>query len=269
MTIGSILRLSQNEDLRTEMEVFLSFLLGCSRLDLLVRSEEELPVDQLSALQKGWIRLQDGLPVAYLTHSKSFYDADFYVNEDVLIPRPETEQLVSLVLERAEGAVLELGTGSGAIACSIKKNRSELEVLATDISPLALEVASKNCVQLGVDVELLQSDLLEEVPKRPFDVLVANLPYIGKTKHAFLDEKVLKHEPHLALFGGEDGLELYRSLFRQIIEQKREFRLIAGEIGFSQGTDIAKLCQELMPTYRFTLLQDLQGLDRHFLLERS
>lgn len=269
MTIGSILRLSQNEHLRSEMEVFLAFLLGCSRLDLLVRSEEELPVDQLSALQKGWIRLQDGLPVAYLTHSKAFYNADFYVNEHVLIPRPETEQLVSLVLERAEGAVLELGTGSGAIACSIKKNRPELEVLASDISPLALEVASKNCVQLGVEVDLLESDLLEDVPERSFDVLVANLPYIGKTKHAFLDENVLKHEPHLALFGGEDGLDLYRRLFRQAIEQKRDFRLICGEIGFSQGADIAKLCQELMPNYQFTLLQDLQGLDRHFLLERS
>lgn len=269
MTIGSILRLSQNENLRAEMEVFLSFLLSCSRLDLIARSEEEIAEGHLAALQKGWIRLKNGLPVAYLTHSKAFYNLDFYVNEHVLIPRPETERLVSLVLDRANETVLELGTGSGAIACSVKKNRPELSVIASDISDLALEVASKNCVQLGLDINLIQSDLLEKVPMQNFDVLVMNLPYIGKVKHAFLDDNVFKHEPHLALFGGEDGLDLYRRLFVQIKEQNRNFKLIFGEIGFSQGFDIQKVCEQLLPNYTFTLLQDLQGLDRYFLLERS
>lgn len=268
MILARVIALAQKEGLRTEMEVFLAHLLGCSRLDLLARSEEEVPVEKLAELQKGWIRLQDGLPVAYLTHEKEFYGLSFYVDERVLVPRPETEQLVDLVLKYAKGAVLELGTGSGAIAISVKKGRPELEVTATDISDAALEVANKNCVQLGADVELIQSDLLEKVTEGTFDVLVANLPYIGKVEHASLAENVEKHEPHVALFGGRDGLDLYRRLFDEILTKKWKFRVILGEIGFSQGPDIEKLCQGRLPKYRFTLLQDLQGLDRHFVLER-
>ena len=268
MILGRVLALAQKEHLRTEMEVFLAHLLGCSRLDLLVRSEEEVPVEKLAELQKGWIRLQDGLPVAYLTHDKEFYGVNFYVDERVLVPRPETEQLVDLVLKHAKKSVLELGTGSGAIACSVKKGRPELEVTATDISAEALAIASKNCVQLGVGVDLIQSDLLREVPERDFDVLVANLPYIGTQTHNFIADNVDRHEPHLALDGGSDGLELYSRLFDEILSQKRDFKFILGEIGFSQGGDIQKLCMEKLPAYRFTLLQDLQGLDRHFVLER-
>lgn len=267
--LGRVLALAQKEHLRTEMEVFLAHLLGCSRLDLLVRSEEEVPVEKLAELQKGWIRLQDGLPVAYLIHEKEFYGLSFYVDERVLVPRPETEQLVDLVLKHAKTSVLELGAGSGAIACSVKKSRPELQVTATDISSDALEVASKNCVQLGVEVQLIQSDLLEDVPDATFDVLVANLPYIGTQTHNFIADNVDRHEPHLALDGGSDGLELYRRLFDEIVEQKRDFDVILGEIGFTQGKDIEKVCQEKLPNYRFTLLQDLQGLDRHFVLERA
>ncbi len=268
MILARVLALAQKEHLRTEMEVFLAHLLGCSRLDLLVRSEEEVPVDKLAELQKGWIRLQDGFPVAYLTHEKEFYGLNFYVDERVLVPRPETEQLVDLVLKYAKGAVLELGTGSGAIAISVKKSRPDLEVTAGDISAAALEVANKNCVQLGVELELIESDLLAKVPEQDFDVLVANLPYIGTQTHNFIADNVDRHEPKLALNGGSDGLELYARLFDEIVEQKRGFRMILCEIGFSQGSDARKLCQEKLPGYRFTLLQDLQGLDRHFVLER-
>lgn len=246
----------------------MAHLLECCRLDLIARSEEEVPTEKLAGLQKGWVRIQDSVPVAYLTHEKEFYGLTFYVDERVLIPRPETEQLVELALEYAQGSILELGTGSGAIACSIKKNRPDLEVLATDISSAALEVASKNCVQLGVKVELIQSDLLEKVPQKSFDVLVANLPYIGTIEHAMIAENVEKHEPPLALLGGRDGLELYRQLFDEMVAQKRDFRMILGEIGFSQGVDIQKLCSEKLPEYRFALLQDLQGLDRYFVLEK-
>jgi release factor glutamine methyltransferase len=268
MTIGRVLALAQKAGLRTEMEVFLAFLLDCSRLDLIARSEEEIPVESLAPLQKGWIALQDGVPVAYLTQQKEFYGLPFFVDERVLIPRPETEQLVDLALHYAKKSVLELGTGSGAVACSIKKNRPELRVVATDISEAALEVANKNCVQLGVELELLQSDLLEKVPQEDFDVLVANLPYIGTELHAFVSEEVEKHEPHLALFGGKDGLELYRRLFEEVLSQERSFKFILGEVGFSQGEAIRELCTAMFPEATFMLLQDLQGLDRHFVLER-
>ncbi len=268
MDIARVLALAQKAHLRSEMEVFLSHLLGCSRLDLIARSDEEIPVEKLSELQKGWLRLQDGVPVAYLTGKKEFYGFNFEVDGRVLVPRPETEQLVDLVLKHAQGPVLEIGTGSGAIACSVKKTRPELEVTACDISADALEVANKNCVQLGVEVRLFQSDLLQNIPQEKFDVLVANLPYIGYETHNFVDDSVVRHEPNLALDGGSDGLQLYARLFDEIRAQKRDFRMIFGEIGFSQGLDIEKLCQEKFLNYKFTLLQDLQGLDRHFVLER-
>lgn len=268
MIVKRVLELAQKANLRTEMEVFLAHLFACSRLDLIARSEEEVPAPRLSELQKGWIRLQDGVPVAYLTRQKEFYGLSFYVDERVLIPRPETEQLVDLALKYAQKGVLELGTGSGAIACSIKWSRPELKVVATDVDLGALDVANKNCVQLGLEVELVESDLLEKVPPVTADVLVANLPYIGLKEHAFLAENVQKYEPSLALFGGDDGLRLYARLFEQIRTQKRDFSVILGEIGFSQGKAIRQLCQTLLPEYQFTLLQDLQGLDRHFVLEK-
>lgn len=267
MTLSRALQLAQKAHLRCEMEIFLAHLLQSNRLDVLARAKEEIPVEHLYEFQKGWIRLQDGLPVAYLTHEKEFYGLNFYVDERVLIPRPETELLVDLALKKAKKTVLELGTGSGAVACSIKKNRPELRVVATDLDSAALTVANKNCVQLRVRVELLKADLLKGVPHEPFDTLVTNLPYIGLQRHAELDENVKKHEPHRALFGGDDGLRLYAKLFEEIYEQNRPFHAILGEIGFSQEEDISLLCQEKLPGYHFQLFYDLQGLPRHFLLE--
>lgn len=269
MTLAKLLAQAQKEHLRTEMEVFLSHLLGKSRLDLIAHAEEEIPVEFLAPVQKAWVDLKNGVPVAYLTHEKEFYGLRFYVDERVLIPRPCTEQLVDWVLEVTEGKVLELGTGSGAIAVSLKKTKPNLQITATDLSEGALEVASKNCVQLGVDVKLFCSDLLEQVPKEDFDTLVTNLPYIGTETHAYVDPHVQAFEPAVALFGGKDGLELYRRLFREIGAGEWGFKFILGEFGFSQGEAIRELAEALLPDFTFTLRQDLEGLDRHFLLERK
>lgn len=269
MTLGQVLILAQKEQLRTEMELFLSHLLGCSRLDLIAHSEREVPVEQLAELQKGWLRIQDGVPVAYLTHLKEFYGHEFYVDERVLVPRPCTELLVEWAAALAEKKVLEIGTGSGAIAVSLKLKRPDLQITATDISPEALEVASKNCVQLGVEVKLVESDLLKNVPQQDFDTLVTNLPYIGMVEHNLVEEKVEKHEPGLALFGGSNGLDLYEQLFEQIRDGAWSFRFILGEIGFSQARDLKALAERILPGFKLTIRQDLEGLDRHFLLERN
>ncbi len=269
MQIAQILSSAQKEHLRLEMEVFLSHLLGKSRLDLIAHGEEEIPVEKLAELQLAWTALKAGKPVAYLTHRKEFYGLDLFVNESVLIPRPCTELLVDWAAEVTEKKVLELGTGSGAISLALKTKRPELEVTATDVSLDVLAVANKNCVQLGLEVKFIQSDLLAEVPQEPFDTLIANLPYIGTETHADIDPNVLDYEPGLALFGGFDGLDLYRRLFDQIREASWSFKFILGEFGFSQGQAIREVVEEKLPGYRFTLRQDLEGLDRHFLLERK
>lgn len=274
MQIAQILGLAQKEHLRVEMEIFLSHLLAQSRLDLIAHGEEEIPVEKLAKLQLAWTAIKAGKPVAYLTQQKEFYGLSLFVNEFVLIPRPCTELLVDWTAELAERKVLELGTGSGAISLALKSKRPDLELTATDISLDALAVANKNCVQLGssnidLSVNFLQSDLLAEVPPDDFDTLVANLPYIGTETHASIDENVLKNEPGLALFGGSDGLELYRRLFGQIRDGAWSFKNILGEIGFSQGAAIRELANDSLPEYVFSLRQDLEGLDRHFLLERK
>ena len=132
------------------------------------------------------------------------------------MPRGETERLVDYILDRAHDSarVLELGTGSGAIAVSLKKTKPKFELTATDVSKDALKVATKNCALHDVDLTLLESDLLEKVPHEDYDVLVANLPYIGVETNNFISENVKQHEPHTALFGGSDGLALYEKLFK-------------------------------------------------------
>lgn len=272
MKISDLLVKAQKLHLRSEMEVFLANLLKLRRLDLLTHGEEEVPVEKLSDLQKGWTKILDGVPVAYLTHEKEFYGLTLYVDERVLVPRGETEQLVDFVLELAVKQpdlkkVLEIGTGSGAIAIALKKTRPSLKIVAAEFSEEAMAVANKNIVQLGVDVELLRSDLFENVPQEDFDILVANLPYIGKETNNFISENVEKHEPHTALFGGEDGLRLYARMFEQISEQGRRFKWILGEIGFMQGEDMRALAEELLPDYKVQILKDYQDLDRYFILE--
>lgn len=269
MKIAQVLSSAQKEQLRLEMELFLCDLLGKSRLDLIAHGEEEIPVNCLADLQVGWASLKAGKPVAYLVHKKEFYGLELFMNEAVLIPRPCTELLVEWAAKVAQKKVLELGTGSGAISLALKTKRPDLQVTATDLSLDALAVANKNCVQLGLEVNFLQADLLDGVPHDEFDTLVTNLPYIGTETHADIDENVFKYEPGLALFGGTDGLDLYRRLFAQIRDEAWEFRFILGEIGFSQGRLIQEVAEEFLPDYCFTLRQDLEGLDRHFLLERK
>jgi release factor glutamine methyltransferase len=266
MQIAQILSKAQKSQLRTELEVFLAHLLDCSRLDLIARSDEEVPVEHLAALQMGWMRILKGYPVAYLTHEKEFYGLNFYVDERVLIPRGETEFIVEFVLEQKLSSVLELGTGSGAIAVALAKTQPNLRVCAMDVSVKSLEVAALNIARHEVDVELRESDLLAQAPDEDFDVLVANLPYIGTESHNFITDSVADNEPHLALFGGPDGLGLYRRLFDEIKEAGRNFKFIVCEIAFSQGPDAREMCKKYMPNYAFELKQDLQGLDRHFIL---
>jgi release factor glutamine methyltransferase len=279
MRIEDLLIKAQSKHLRSEMEVFLSFLLNKSRLELIAHKEESVPVTCLKDLQLGWTRILEGCPVPYLTHQKEFYGLDFYVDERVLVPRGTTEELVEMgldflkeldgdELEREKLKVLELGTGSGAVALSMKATNPKLFVRAVDISEDALAVASKNCIQLGLNVELVHSDLLKEIEDEAYDLILANLPYIGTVEHAFVSDEVAKYEPDLALYGGEDGLDLYRELFKQLNEWANQPLCIMGEVGFSHGELIEKVCLEWMPAYSFELKKDLEGLDRFFILKR-
>ena len=270
-------------------ELLLAFVLdgdGAKNVDrtyLMTHGDEELLDLQVQRFDALFKRMIKGEPVAYLLGRKEFFGLDFFVDARVLIPRPETEHLVEKVLqfagergdtflsERGDSAslrILDVGTGSGCIAVSLAKNLSAANVTGVDISVDALEVAQKNAQHNGVAAraEFFESDLLSAVEK-PFDIIVANLPYIGEKKFNFVSKSARDFEPHVALFGGDDGLSLYSKFFQQLSQKPWRPRLLLGEFGFLQRSELAELFSKFFPQTKITFEQDLAHIDRLFMVE--
>ena len=326
MKISELLNKARKDKKLLEAEVLLAHVLGESREWVLSHDREEVSSEDMRRFHELWVRLNEGEPLAYLVKKKEFYGHDFYVDKRVLVPRPETELLVEEVLRLSGDArfankknvrIIDVGTGSGVIAVSLAKSSDRLEVLATEFSEGAHEVAKENCKGLSgkcgfgtkfipicaketkreegvsndtstsdespaVKLDKLQSevyfsespkgvdlrlgDLLEPAKDEEVDIVVANLPYIGLEKHDLIDENVAKHEPDEALYGGSDGLDLYRKLFQQIKDYQMAPKYILGEIGFSQGSDLEKMASEVFPKKDIEIKQDLSGLDRVFII---
>lgn len=210
-----------------------------------------------------------GTPVQYLIGTEEFYGRDFLVNEAVLIPRPETEELVQETLKRIPSLfgdrpikLVDIGTGSGAIAISMKKEMPTLEVIATDLSDMALVVAKKNGERLEADIRFLQGDLTEPIQNEKFDVVLSNPPYIAFDEAMLMEDIVLEHEPHSALFAEEDGLMLYRKLAEQLPSLMNKPALIGFEIGYAQGEAVYNLMKKNFPQAETVVLKDLFGKDR-------
>lgn len=280
MTIDELISSAKNELEGEEgvlaAEVLLAHVLNTDRASLFLDGRKEVDDEKVGRFAGLVSRHRMGEPVAYLIGSKEFFGLDFFVDKNVLIPRPETEMLVERVLELVndhagdEGilSVLDVGTGCGNIAVSLAVNCRDLHVTAVDVSAGALEVAKKNAVVHGVSaqVDFLGSDLLENV-SGDFDVIVANLPYIGVDKFNFVSREALDYEPHTALFGGYDGLWLYEKLFVQIKEKKMHPGLILGEFGFAQGDAIRKLLSANFGENGWRIEKDLASIERMFVVE--
>lgn len=252
-----------------EKEVLLANLLGKSREFLISNSDFEVSNEQSERFYS-LIRSHDrGVPIAYLIKHKEFYGLPFFVDSRVLIPRPETEFLVDKVIELVKEdpslkRIVDIGTGSGNIACSVAKHAKGVEIFATDVSDKALEVAKVNAEKNDVTVSFIKSDLLDELKEMEFDIIVANLPYIGTETNSFVSKETEEHEPHVALFGGEDGLELYEKLFEQI----EDFKYLMGEVGFMHREALKKLFKKHFPNSKCEILKDLAGLDRYFIIKK-
>ncbi|MBQ0139705.1 MAG: peptide chain release factor N(5)-glutamine methyltransferase [Kurthia sp.] len=211
-----------------------------------------------------------GIPVQYLIGTEEFYGRDFIVNESVLIPRPETEELVLEALKRipklfageSNLKLADIGTGSGAIAISMKKEMPTLDVTATDLSEAALVVARKNAENLEAELRFLQGDLTEPLEKYSFDIILSNPPYIAVEEAELMEDVVLEHEPHSALFAEEDGLQLYRKLSEQLPSIVKKKALIGFEIGYLQGGAVENLLKTQFPQGKIEVLKDLFGKDR-------
>lgn len=208
-------------------------------------------------------RLQ-GKPVTKIFNKAYFYGLQFFINENVLSPRPETELIVDTALEYLQDKelkVLDLCTGSGAIACAVSKNSNAL-VSASDISDKALNVAKGNAKNLGLNISFIKSDMFNNI-NDAFDIIVSNPPYIETDVCKTLDEEVLKYDPMLALDGGDDGLDFYRTIKENLNHLKPNGVLIM-EIGYNQGESLKNLFKE----YNVEILKDYNNLDRVVVVRR-
>jgi len=284
MTINDLLNTGMNLLGKTDLaildcEILLAHVLGVEREDLIKNMHDEVN-DDLAKMYLGYVNeVRDGKPVAYITNQKEFYGLDFYVDERVLIPRPETELMVEKALDfirknykGKKFSILDLGTGSGNIAVSIAKTLRDEEMIesihALDISDDAIEVAKENVIQHGVEdiVNVAQSDLLDSAEdEERYDLILANLPYIGEEKHRYVEKNVEKYEPGVALFGGDDGLLLYKKLFQQLKDKNISWKMMCGEINPEQlpdlTTDLIKYFDQ-----NWEVLKDLSGKYRVFVI---
>lgn len=249
-------------------EILLETRLEYTRSELWTHYFDELSDEAEEQFQKDFKRYLNGEPVQYILNSASFYGLEFYVDQSVLIPRPETEELVQLAEQVAQKEkvekVLDICTGSGAIAIALKNRFPSLSVTASDISKEALFVAKKNSEILETEIEYVETDLvtlfLEE--KRTFDMILANPPYIAEAERAEMSDYVLKNEPDLALFAENDGLAIYERLAFDLPHLVNEIFWIGLEIGYAQGEAVQKLFQKSFPQAEVVIHKDMNKKDR-------
>ncbi len=249
---------------RLSAELLLMFTLNCDRAYLFTYPERELTADEQSRYDEAIARRCHGEPAQYITGHQEFYGRDFVVSPAVLIPRPETEHLIEAVLELAprEGCweVLDVGTGSGCIAITLAKEFPRMKVAAVDISPEALEIAQANAARLEAQVEFRQSDLLSAIESgRQFDMIVSNPPYVGECEADKVQRQVKDFEPHVAVFGGQRGMDIIHRLVPQAWKHLKPGGYFLMEIGYS----IADPVHEVMRGWAgFKVIPDLQGIPR-------
>lgn len=277
-TIASILTWTRQyfsdkgvENPRLDAEVLLSHILGMDRLHLYVQFDQPLEKEELTAYRELVKKRAMRIPVAYILGMKEFMGLEFQVNPAVLIPRPDTEILVETVLRfvREEDQILDVGTGSGAIIISLLQRLSQAKGIGIDLSKDALTVAAKNAKHHGVTerLELIQSDLFQQLQGQSFEVIVSNPPYIPDGEREELQAEV-KQEPDMALFGGPDGLIFYR----QILLKAKPFLRIGGklifEVGIHQARQVVKLGEEQGYVLQ-EIVKDYAGIERVIVLTQS
>lgn len=249
-------------------ELLMKHVMGVSRSALLARLHDPLTPERWDAFSKMVQRHAEGVPVQHLIGMEEFYGRTFIVNNHVLIPRPETEELVYHTIEKIKKikspVIVDIGTGSGAIAVTMKAERPDASVYAVDLSPEALKTAAQNANVLGADVTFWHGDLAEPLIKQGLlaDVLLSNPPYIPARERETLSTVVVDHEPHMALFGGEDGLDLYRRLVQQLPLVMKPGGIVGVETGAGQTEDVAALLQAAFPDGTVSIMYDINKKDR-------
>lgn len=249
--------------------ILMEYITKKTGASLLIDMREPLTEEEKAAFWNKTGELLEGKPVQYVTGTESFYGRTFEVDENVLIPRPETEELVYGAIERAkqlfpnkEIDFADIGTGSGAIAISFKKEWPEANVTATDISEGALTVAKRNANRNDAEITFKQGDLAAPLANRKWDIILSNPPYIAPAEAKEMSDTVLNYEPHSALFAEEDGLYFYRELAESLPQLMNKPSLIGVEIGYLQGPAVHKLFADAFPDSIVETVKDINGKDR-------
>ncbi|OIB04165.1 protein-(glutamine-N5) methyltransferase, release factor-specific [Paenibacillus sp. LC231] len=254
-------------------QLLLEHVLGLSGTSYYMALAEPFPANRRYALEDVINRKAQGVPAQYIIGEQEFYGRPFEVTSAVLIPRPETELLVEAVLKYGRELTprskrlkaIDIGTGSGAIAITLALQEAAWDLLASDISPEALEVAARNAKHLNADVEFRQGNLLEPFAGMAPDILVSNPPYIPAEDIEGLQPEVRDYEPRTALDGGPDGLNPYRIMMEQLPLLSTPPRMIAFELGMGQAGDVAELLRGAGHWKEIVTVPDLAGIDRHVL----
>ncbi|WP_052455782.1 peptide chain release factor N(5)-glutamine methyltransferase [Bhargavaea cecembensis] len=256
-------------------ELLMQHVLGTGRTGLLVRLPDKIGEESRTAFIEGIQKMAAGVPVQHVTGEEEFLGRTFRVTPDVLIPRPETEELVDGALRRAAKIwpadapvrMADIGTGSGIIAVSLKLGRPAADVTATDISPDALEVARENAGRLGADISFLKGDMARPLEGARWDVVLSNPPYIAESESSGMSDTVTGHEPHGALFAEENGLAHYRTLAAELPALMNRPGLIGLEIGHLQGPAVSAMFAAALPDARTEVVRDINGKDRFVFCE--
>ena len=250
---------------QADAELLLLHMLGKNKSWLMAHLDEELAEYNAARYIELIERRYKGEPIQYITGETEFYGLPFRVTPDVLIPRPDTEHLVDKVIELApifsKPGIVDVGTGSGAIAIALAHKLPHAQIAATDISERALAVARENAKRNGVIIRFLPGDLLAPVAGERFEIVVSNPPYVSSRDRATLSVEVREHEPSLALFAGDDGLDVYRRLIPAAFDALPPGGFVALEIGCGQSTAIAEMLARA-GFEQIEYVSDLQGITR-------
>ena len=255
------------------VKAFLFELCSDHQVNLYLNIDKEVDEEVMKKFSEGIVRLMNNEPMNYVLGYSYFYGYRMIVNQDVLIPRPETEELVGLILSQYDAFfkgkkinVCDVGTGSGAIAIALKKEEENLQVYASDISEKALDTARENARINDCEITFLSGSMLEPYIEKNIkvNILVSNPPYIKTVEK--IEPSVYDFEPHVALFGGDDGLKFYREIFFRTDEILEENALAFFEMGYDQKDALTKLAHAFFPDAQVSVFKDINGKDRMLMI---
>ena len=260
--------IAQGEEAESLSFVYRS-LKNLSFTDFVFALQQEVTEEEKQFVEEIYKKLAAHIPAQYIIGHAEFFGMQLKVDERVLIPRPETEELVELILAenlKDNLKVLDIGTGSGAIALVLAKNRPDWSVTAADISQDALELATENANVQNLNLSFIKSDCFSKISSK-YDIIVSNPPYISREDQEEVGLNVLHSEPHLALFADEDGLAIYRRIAEDSKDYLNDGGKIYLEIGYKQGQSVPALFMENLPEKRVRTLKDQFGQDRMVVID--